>query len=78
MVGLAVKIKRGDVVWHIEHVNQVNPLANGLKWLRRTVGRSNELIHLGLDRQFQTVDFFSVNDLAELDERTFRNFAEKR
>ena len=26
----------------------------------------------------QTVDFFSVNDLAELDEKTFRNFADKR
>ena len=31
-----------------------------------------------LDRGFQTIDFFTVNDLAELDAPTFRKFADKR
>ena len=31
-----------------------------------------------LDRNFQTIDFFTVNDLAELDAPTFRKFADER
>ncbi len=31
-----------------------------------------------VDRSFQTIDFFTVNDLAELDAPTFRKFADKR